>query len=282
MIKKRILSSGRIRRINGGFSFIPHRFLTDGFLSALNPPEQLLYFFLVLAADRNGLSFYSYDSICNLLKMSLDQYIKARDALIQTDLIDFDGTIFQVLELPQAGMIDRQTVFEIHRLHNLGFTERKIARELRLSRPTVKKYIENPEPTRQRKISRSSKLDAYRDQIKAFLEQDPEVKAPVVLQRIEKEGFDGKVTIVRDYLKKLRGQQKYRTAFIRFESRPGQQMQIDWGHFECLAYKETMRKLYAFAAIECYSRTAYVEFTHSQNQQCLHQALLNAYAYFDA
>jgi len=177
-------------------------------------------------------------------------------------------------------MIDRQSVFEIHRLHNLGFTERKIARRLRLSRPTVKKYIENPEPARQRKISRTSKLDAYRDRVKAFLEQDPEVKTPVVLQRIEKEGFDGKITIVRDYLKKLRGQQKFRTAFIRFESRPGQQMQIDWGHFGCLAYKETMRKLYAFAAIECYSRATYVEFTHSQNQQCLHQALLNAFAYF--
>jgi len=140
-------------------------------------------------------------------------------------------------------MIDRQSVFQIHRLHNLGFTERKIARRLRLSRPTVKKYIKNPEPARQRKTSRASKLDAYRDRIKAFLEQDPEVKAPVMLQRIEKEGFDGKITIVRDYLKKLRGQQKYRTAFIRFESRPGQQMQIDWGHFGCLVYKETMRKL---------------------------------------
>jgi hypothetical protein len=100
MIRKRILNAGRIRRIDGGFSFIPHRFLTDGFLSALNQKQQLLYFFLVLAADRNGLSFYSYDSICNLLKMSLDQYIKARDGLIETDLIDFDGTIFQVLELP--------------------------------------------------------------------------------------------------------------------------------------------------------------------------------------
>lgn len=100
MIKKRILNTGRIRRIDGGFSFIPHRFLTDEFLSALNPQQQLLYFFLVLAADRNGLSFYSYDSICNLLKMSLDQYIKARDGLIEKDLIDFDGTIFQVLELP--------------------------------------------------------------------------------------------------------------------------------------------------------------------------------------
>ena len=37
MIKKRILDRGRIRRIDGGFAFIPHRFLTDGFLSALTP-----------------------------------------------------------------------------------------------------------------------------------------------------------------------------------------------------------------------------------------------------
>ena len=51
-------------------------------------------------------------------------------------------------------MIDRQTVFEIHRLHNLGWKERKIARKLRLSRPTVKKYIENPEPARQRDVKR--------------------------------------------------------------------------------------------------------------------------------
>ena len=100
MIKKRILNSKRIRRIKGGFSFIPHRFLTEGFLAALNPKQLLLYFFLVLAADRNGLSFYSYDSICSLLRMSFDQYIKARDALIEKELIDFDGTIFQVLELP--------------------------------------------------------------------------------------------------------------------------------------------------------------------------------------
>ena len=102
MIKKHILDPERIRRIRGGFSFIPHRFLTEGFFSALDPDQLLLYFFLVLAGDRNGLSFYSYDSICNLLKMSLDQYLKARDALIDNDLIAFNGTIFQVLDLPAA------------------------------------------------------------------------------------------------------------------------------------------------------------------------------------
>ncbi len=102
MIKKHFLNAQRIRRIDGGFSFIPHRFLTDGFLSALDPHQLLLYFFLVLAGDRYGLSFYSYDSICNLLQMSMDQYLQARHGLIEKDLIDFDGTIFQVLDLSEA------------------------------------------------------------------------------------------------------------------------------------------------------------------------------------
>ena len=100
MIKKKILDAGRIRRIDGGFSFIPHRFLTDGFLASLQQQELLLYLFLVLAADRHGLSYYSYDRICSLLYLSLEQYITARDSLIKKDLLTFDGTLFQVLELP--------------------------------------------------------------------------------------------------------------------------------------------------------------------------------------
>ncbi|MCF8129442.1 MAG: helix-turn-helix domain-containing protein [Deltaproteobacteria bacterium] len=101
MIKKKILDPDRIRCIQGGFSFIPHRFLTDGYLASLDPTEILLYFFLVLASDRNGLSFYSYDAICTFLKITADEYIEARDALIKQDLIAFDGTLFQVLDLPK-------------------------------------------------------------------------------------------------------------------------------------------------------------------------------------
>jgi len=67
MIKKKILNLVRVRQINGGFSFIPHRFLADGFLASLDQKELLLYLFLILASDRFGLSFYSYDAICTLL-----------------------------------------------------------------------------------------------------------------------------------------------------------------------------------------------------------------------
>jgi hypothetical protein len=102
MITKKVLAADRIRRIDGGFSFIPHRFLTAGFLKALSQQELLLYIFLVLAADRYGLSFYSYDRICSFLHMSLEQYSAARDGLIEKDLIGFDGTLFQVLSLPSG------------------------------------------------------------------------------------------------------------------------------------------------------------------------------------
>jgi len=101
MIKKKILNSVRVRQINGGFSFIPHRFITDGFLASLDQKELLLYLFLILVSDRFGLSFYSYDSICSLLQMRIDQYIKARDSLMDKDLIAFNGTLFQELSLPK-------------------------------------------------------------------------------------------------------------------------------------------------------------------------------------
>jgi hypothetical protein len=107
MIKKKILDPKRVRRIEGGFSFIPHRFLTDGFLASLNQKEILLYLFLILVSDRYGLSFYSYDAICSLLQVCVDDYIKARDGLIRKDLIAFDGTLFQVLDLPKQPVISQ-------------------------------------------------------------------------------------------------------------------------------------------------------------------------------
>ena len=100
MIKKRVLEPTRVRRVNGSFSFIPHRFLSDGFWASLNQHELVLYLFLVLASDKRGLSYYSSKRICSLLGISHDEYITTRDRLIARDLIAFNGTLFQVLELP--------------------------------------------------------------------------------------------------------------------------------------------------------------------------------------
>ena len=83
MITKKVIVADRIRRIDGGFSFIPHRFLTDEFLVCLQQQELMPYVFLVLVVDRHGLSNYSYERICSLLHMIVEQYTAARNALIE-------------------------------------------------------------------------------------------------------------------------------------------------------------------------------------------------------
>ncbi|MFQ5801023.1 MAG: helix-turn-helix domain-containing protein [Candidatus Hydrothermarchaeales archaeon] len=129
MIEKKILEPKRVRRIDGGFSYIPHRFLTDGFLSSLSQKELLLYLFLVLVSDRHGLSYYSYDAICSLLQLSVDEYMEARDGLMEKDLIAFDGTIFQVLDLPSEPVqpVGAKLVPELDRAGQ---------------RPTIKNFIQ--------------------------------------------------------------------------------------------------------------------------------------------
>ncbi|MBW2662860.1 MAG: hypothetical protein JRD93_12920 [Deltaproteobacteria bacterium] len=104
MIKTKILCPNRVRRITGSFAFIEHRFLRDGFWESLTHRELLLYLFLLLVADRNGVSYYSYDKIYSLLRISMDEYLNTRNALIDKDLIAFDGYYFQVLSLPKISV----------------------------------------------------------------------------------------------------------------------------------------------------------------------------------
>ena len=176
-------------------------------------------------------------------------------------------------------MLDRRTVFEIHRLKGEGNSVRGIARRLGINREAVTKYLKHPEKVMVKR-ARPSKLTPFYELIDELLKEDPYVKAPVILQRISGVGFEGEISILRDYLRKKRGQIKDRQAFIRFESEPGEQMQVDWGHFGSLSCGDTSRRLYALAVVESYSRMLYVEFTHSQKQEALHQCLLNAFRFF--
>jgi len=176
-------------------------------------------------------------------------------------------------------MIDQRTIFEIHRLANEGASARRIANHLKLNRKTVVRYLRDPNPKRPT-VKRASKLDPFKQEIERMLEIDPKASAVVILQRIASLGFEGEITILRGYLRKIRGRSKKRQPFIRFESLPGQQCQIDWGHFGSLTYGNTTRKLYCMAVIESYSRLLYLEFTHSQRQETLNRCLLNAFRFF--
>lgn len=100
MTIKPIIDPKRIRRIRGGFAFVPHRFLNDGFFQSLDPSEVVLYFFFILCGDRQGVSWYGDPAIVKHTGLSQAELDLARQALVSRKLILVEGPLVQVLELP--------------------------------------------------------------------------------------------------------------------------------------------------------------------------------------
>jgi hypothetical protein len=92
----------RIRTLEKPFGWIAFRVLSCGILERLSPAAMLLYFFLSLVADENGMSFYGERRLTSILKMSKAVIASARAELCLLDLLAFDGRLYQVLSLPDA------------------------------------------------------------------------------------------------------------------------------------------------------------------------------------
>ena len=113
----------RVRRIEGSFAWIDHRLLRNGYLPVMSHPDQGLYLFLTLAADRHGVSFYRKEKICDVLGLGFCDFDVARDRLIDLKLIAFQpysaltpNGYYQVLPVEAAapdwaGRVFDQTVF---------------------------------------------------------------------------------------------------------------------------------------------------------------------------
>jgi hypothetical protein len=117
MYCKKLLDSSRVRKIEGSFSWIDHRFITGGFLQDLSTVEILVYLFLVAVSDRHGISFYHDDRICSLLKIGLASLGQARDDLIMRSLIAYESPLYQVLSLPPQpiALPSREEIFKQQR-----------------------------------------------------------------------------------------------------------------------------------------------------------------------
>jgi transposase len=152
---------------------------------------------------------------------------------------------------------------EVLRLHLIdGLSARLIAARLKVSRRTVRKLLGRTPPPALPSRSRTSLLTPHHETIKQLLASTPEIKAPAVLERLRKLGFTGGVTIVRDYLSRLRARSP-REAFLTLDFHPGAAMQVDWADFG-YAIPGCPRRVSALVMALCYSRYLYIEFTLSQ------------------
>lgn len=100
MIKKQVLLPEKIRQIERPFGWIPQRFVTEGHIKLCRPEELLIYFFLSIVADRQGLSFYSDKRICDLLQLEPGTLYQCRRLLEEKSYIKYQKPLYQVLSLP--------------------------------------------------------------------------------------------------------------------------------------------------------------------------------------
>lgn len=100
-----------VRRIEGSFGWLDHRLLREGHLEGMTLTDLAVYVFLVLAADRSGVSFYRKDVISRKLDIGWGDFEEAKRRLIERRFIAFrpfsptevDG-FYQVLPLPPGGV----------------------------------------------------------------------------------------------------------------------------------------------------------------------------------
>lgn len=101
MIEKQILVPDRVRRLpTNDWSWIDRRFQRE-YASKLSGDAVFLYFLLTAVGDKNGLSYYGDNALALRLRTTERVIVKARDELIDFDLIAFRAPITQVLSFPK-------------------------------------------------------------------------------------------------------------------------------------------------------------------------------------
>lgn len=163
-------------------------------------------------------------------------------------------------------------------LQGQGLKQWEIAEELGVTDRTVRNYL-HPKPKPTEPYQRPSKLDPFKPFIDAILEKNPGYNRELLIERLMKQGYQGKISILRDYAAAVQKRVELQ-AVIRFETEMGRQAQVDWKEFgkHLVDGKET--KLYAFVMVLGYSRKPFVFFTISMDQSTLLACHVLAFAWF--
>jgi transposase len=169
----------------------------------------------------------------------------------------------------------------VHQIHDLalqGTPITEIARQLQISRPTVRKYLERP-PVPQRRKRKSTQLDPYAAQIRRWVEQDHLYNCVSMLERLRPLGYCGGISQLKAFVHPLRPARAGKRAVLRYETKPGEQLQFDWGEF---TYEEdgAPHKVFGFFAILSYSRMRFACFTKRTDAPTLIRCLMATFEYF--
>ena len=147
-------------------------------------------------------------------------------------------------------------MLKAHELQAQGLTQKQIAAAIGKSERTVRNYLKQM-PRARRNPERKSVLDEYKPAIEILVRENPDINGARIYEKLLKAGFRGKSSIVREYITKIRKEERQK-AVIRFETLPAHQAQVDWIEFGKQNIDGKKRKLYAFVMVMGYSRFPFV------------------------
>ncbi len=165
---------------------------------------------------------------------------------------------------------------EIKVLARRGAPVREIARQMGVSRNTVRRYLRDQKASRYKgREPRPTKLDPFKAYLLGRIEaaRPHWIPATVLLRELREEGYDGGISQLKVFLAPYRDAEP--EPVVRFETPPGRQMQADF-----TTIRRGRSPLLALVATLGYSRATYVRFTSGEDATTLCQCLREAFVYF--
>lgn len=174
-------------------------------------------------------------------------------------------------------MLSKEDFAVIKALKQRGVYLKDIAEQLEVHPKTVSRALKrNGAPPKERK-RRGSKLDPYKPKIDRLLGEGV-WNAMVILREIQAAGYDGSLTILREYIEPKRALRPGR-ATVRFETEPGEQLQSDWGEIT-VELAGQPRKVCFIVNTLGYSRRFHFWGTDSLDAEHTYEGLIRSFEYF--
>ena len=176
-------------------------------------------------------------------------------------------------------MLKVEDRFMIKDLHRRGMTISDVARITGHDRKTIRAILNGPvNPPPQTRKTRAKKLDPFVPYLERRIEEGV-LNCNKLFDEIRRQGYQGGKSTLKNFVQPYR-EARRQEATVRFETLPGEQAQVDWGHFGFIEHHGRRRKLYGFVMTLGWSRASYLEFTISADAAWWLRCHVHAFRYF--
>jgi transposase len=179
----------------------------------------------------------------------------------------------------EVSMVEPDAVRQIRALRDQGWGVKRLAREFEMSRNTVRRYLRGAPEVQVRPRARRMGEATVAAALELF-DQIAEGNAVVIAQELARAGVDVSLrTVQRAVAPRRRQLRAAELATCRFETRPGQQMQIDFGQKRVsIAGVEVI--VHLLVAVLGYSRRIFVKAFLAERQDEWREGIAAAFVHF--